>query len=153
MTTGSQPEVSELYAMAVEMADRVSERRGQANQFYLTLQTLLLGAPALIEVVGKGGSIEPMRGFLLAMVGAIVSVVWWLQLRSYRDLNRSKFEVINKIEADNFTIKPFTDEWTYLQKDKIPFWKGRYAELGAVERVIPVVFLGMNIVLAVMVWV
>jgi hypothetical protein len=153
VTAGSQAGAAELYAIAVEMADRVSARRGQANQFYLTLQTLLLGAPALIGSVGECGAIEPTRGFLLALIGGIVSVTWWLQLRSYRDLNRAKFEVINKIEAENFAIKPFTEEWTSLRQDKIPIWKGRYAELGAVERVIPIVFLVLNVVLAVIVWV
>ena len=40
----------ELYKLAVEMADRVSARRGHANQFYLTLQSVLLGAPALVAL-------------------------------------------------------------------------------------------------------
>jgi len=152
VTSPAEPEVRELYAMAVEMADRVSARRGQANQFYLTLQTLLLGTPALFGALGNGGAIDPLRGCLLAVVGAIVSVTWWLQLRSYRDLNRAKFVVINDIEATHLMIKPFSDEWTALKKDPLPFWQGRYAELGAVERVVPIIFLAVNVVLAVIVW-
>jgi len=146
------PEVVDLYRIAVEMADRVSSRRGQSNQFYLTLQTLLLGAPALFEVVGHGGAVDPLRGFLLALVGAIVSATWWLQLRSYRELNKAKFDVINAIEANHFAVKPFSDEWASLKKDPVRGWRGRYAELGTVERVVPIIFLVVNLVLAVVVW-
>jgi len=152
MTTREEPAVGELYAMAVEMADRVSARRGQANQFYLTLQTLLLGVPALFGAVSDGGAIDPLRGCLLAVVGAIVSITWWLQLRSYRDLNKAKFVVINKIEEDHFTVRPFSAEWEALKTDNVPFWKGRYAELGAVERIVPWIFLVVNVLLAIMVW-
>lgn len=152
MTSHVDPPISELYAMAVEMADRVSARRGQANQFYLTLQTLLLGVPALFGAVGGDGAADPVRSFLLAFVGAIVSVTWWLQLRSYRDLNKAKFDVINKIEADHFVVQPFSEEWKALNNDPVPFWKGRYSELGTVERFVPVIFFVVNVALAVMVW-
>lgn len=145
-------DVRELYKTAVEMADRVSARRGQANQFYLTLQTLILGVPALFERVGDGSQVDPLRNFLLAVVGVIVSATWWLQLRSYRDLNRAKFKVINDIEVSHFSVRPFSDEWDSLKGDKVQGWRERYAELGAVERFVPLLFLLLNAVIAVMVW-
>ena len=148
----SNGELLDLYKLTVEMADRVSARRGQANQFYVALQTALLGAPALFSVVGEGAEINPLRGFLLAVVGVTVSVVWWFQLRSYRDLNTAKFVVINKIEADNLPITPFSDEWAQLKKDPVPKLRDRYAELGFVERFVPIVFLLVNAALAVSVW-
>lgn len=150
--TDSSSEVKELYKTAVEMADRISARRGQANQFYLTLQTLLLGAPAIFETVGTGSGIDPLRSFLLSIIGIVISITWWLQLRSYRDLNRAKFMVINSIEADHFTVKPFSLEWEALQKDPISGWRSRYAELGTVERLVPFIFLSVNLVLAVATW-
>lgn len=148
----SNAELIDLYKMAVEMADRVSARRGQANQFYVALQTALLGVPAAFAVVGHGSEIDPLRSFLLSLVGAMVSVVWWFQLRSYRDLNTAKFRVINQIEADNLPIRPFSDEWKDLKKDPVPGFRGRYAELGFVERFVPIVFFAINTVLAVIVW-
>ena len=152
-STKPQPaeDVMDLYKLSVEMADRVSARRGQANQFYLTLQTLLLGVPAL-ATASTGGTPTRSGLTLLATVGAIVALVWWLHLRSYRDLNRAKFAVINKIEAEHFTVRPFTDEWSHLRPDKVTGWRRRYAELGTVERLTPWVFLGLNLVVAFMVW-
>lgn len=40
-------DVLEQYKLAVEMADRVSARRGNANLFYLSVQTTLLTAAGL----------------------------------------------------------------------------------------------------------
>jgi hypothetical protein len=139
--------------MAVDMADRVSARRGQANQFYLSIETLLLGVPAffgLTDVDGTGP--DPLRSTVLATVGVIVSMTWWLQLRSYRQLNRAKFQVILAIEREHFQIRPFCDEWESLQNDRIKGWRGRYAELGTVERTVPLVFLVANLLLGVWAW-
>jgi hypothetical protein len=146
------PDVLELYKLSVEMADRISARRGQANQFYLTLQSTLLGVPAVFSFFAKD-EFEPLRGTLLAVVGAITSIAWWLQLRSYRDLNRAKFSVINRIERDHLPVQPFNDEWKSLKQDPLPKWQGRYAELGTVERFVPLSFLALEVFVAVTVWV
>ena len=148
----ASPEVFEQYKLALEMADRVSARRGQANQFYLTLQSSLLGVPAILGLFGSGSGLDPLRATLIALIGAMTSITWWLQLRSFRDLNRAKFKVINQMERDYLTVHPFTDEWAVLKKDPIPRWQERYAELGAVERVIPVVFFLVNLVVGLTVW-
>lgn len=151
MSTAPADEAARLYATTVEMADRVSARRGQANQFYLSLETLLLGVPAFFGVTGPGSN-DPLRQTALAVVGVIVSGAWWLQLRSYRQLNRAKFNVILAIERDHFSIQPFTDEWASLKTDQVPGWRERYAELGTVERVVPIVFAVANGVLIVWAW-
>lgn len=145
------PEMVDLYKLAVEMADRVSARRGQANQFYLTLQSALLGVPAIFGSFGDE-EFDPLRAMLLAIIGAITSITWWLQLRSYRDLNRAKFDVINRIEQDHLPLQPFNDEWMSLKKDPLPKWRGRYAELGTVERVVPVAFFLLEVFVAITVW-
>jgi hypothetical protein len=43
----------------------------------------------------------------VALAGIILSGSWWLQLRSYRDLNHAKFAVINSVET-RFPVKLFT---------------------------------------------
>lgn len=147
------PEAFDLYRLAVEMADRVSARRGQANQFYLALETLLLGVPASINFALAA---NPSEGFtrwvtlVLGLCGIAISAAWWMQLRSYRDLNAAKFKVINKIEADHFEVRPFTDEWAHLKDDEIiKRWSGRYAELGTMERAMPFVFALLHLALIV----
>ncbi|MFI6850029.1 hypothetical protein OG535_40050 [Kitasatospora sp. NBC_00085] len=138
------PELLELYKLAVEMADRVSARRGTANAFFLSVQT------ALVTVVGFGiPRLEEAAWWAVLAVtiaGLTLSVAWWLQLRSYRDLNTAKFKVINQLE-NSLPVKIFADEWTYLKEDPIPAGRKRYAELGLSERLVPWVFAGVYLII------
>ncbi|MGV9873707.1 RipA family octameric membrane protein [Streptomyces cellulosae] len=139
-----QPEVLELYKLAVEMADRVSARRGTANAFFLSVQT------ALVTLIGFGIpklSESPWWvSWAVALAGITLSAAWWMQLRSYRDLNTAKFQVINKLE-EHLPARIFADEWEALKRDPIPGWRKRYAELGTSERVVPLVFTGAHLIL------
>lgn len=138
------PRVLDLYKMAVEMADRVSARRGTANAFFLTVQS------ALVAVTGLSiSTLEAAPWWITLAVtlsGVTLSISWWLQLRSYRDLNNAKFSVINSIE-DNLPVKIFSAEWEVLKRDPVPSWRKRYAELGSVERAVPVVFALLYVVI------
>lgn len=146
-------EVVAQYQLAVEMADRVSARRGHANQFYVSLQSLLLGAPILFSRLSPAANDgQRPATTLLYGIGVVVACTWWLQLRSYRDLNRAKFDVITRIERDYLEPRIFTDEWDSLKKDRVPGWRKRYAELGTVERVVPLIFIAANIIGIVWIW-
>ena len=139
------PAILELYKLAVEMSDRVSARRGTANTFYLTVQTAFVSALGLSASTLHNTS--DLGRLVVCLAGAAISVSWWLQLRSYRDLNKAKFSVINKIELD-LPLQIFSDEWNSLKRDPIPGWRGRYAELGSVERFIPLIFVVLYALLA-----
>jgi hypothetical protein len=127
----------DLYLLAVEMADRISSRRLTANSFYLILEASLvaLGSTSFISS-GVGGEWKQLAS---SVVGVAVSAVWWLALKSYRDLNRAKFQVITAMESKMAT-RLFSEEWTILKADPVESWRSRYAELGTAERVVPVIF-------------
>ena len=80
-----------------------------------------------------------------------MSVCWWLLLRAYRHLNTAKFAVINRIEIDHLPIKPYTDEWAELMPSETAAGRrarlGKIRELGGVERIVPIVFGVLYIVL------
>ena len=111
---------------------------------FLTVQTALVAVLgfALPNLQGRAWWVN----LAVSVAGIALSVSWWLQLRSYRDLNRAKFEVINNIEKQ-LPHRIFTDEWESLRKDPIPPLRARYAELGAVERFVPWVFAALYILL------
>ncbi|HEX5403733.1 MAG TPA: hypothetical protein VFX16_15685 [Pseudonocardiaceae bacterium] len=135
--TSADPQIVELYKLAVEMADRVSARRANSNAFFLTVQTTFVSVLGLAtSTLGKA---PWWTSLVVCLAGVVLSGSWWLQLRSYRDLNRAKFNVINSIEP-SLPVHVFSDEWDSLKKDPIPGWRGRYAELGSVERTVPVIF-------------
>ncbi|MGW5263493.1 RipA family octameric membrane protein [Microbispora sp. NPDC004025] len=135
------PAVLDLYKLAVEMADRLSARRGSANAFFLTVQTTFI---AVLAVTAPNLARSPWGvGLVVMLAGIALSATWWLQLRSYRDLNAAKFKVINKIE-ENLPVKAFSDEWEHLKRDPVRTWRNRYAELGMSERAIPWVFAALH---------
>lgn len=143
--SNARSDLLDLYKLAVEMADRISARRGSANAYFLSVQT------ALVTLVGFGFpklSESPWWASLAVTLGGItLSAAWWLQLRSYRDLNDAKFKVINKIEED-LPVKIFAEEWQILKaSEPIPAWRKRYAELGTSERIVPAVFIVAHLIL------
>lgn len=154
-TPGSVPDpaILDLYKVAVEQVDRISARRATANSYFLTINTGLTALVGLLAAAADASSKDLPKPDDVALVatagvGVILSATWWLLLRSYRDLNSAKFQVITEIEAAHLPVKIFEREWEILKADDgIPWWKGRYAELGFVERVVPVIFLVVYLLL------
>lgn len=140
------PHLLDFYKLAVDMADRVSARRAGANSFFVTVQS------AVVASLGFLAAQEPAapNGILLAVcgVGILGAGVWFLLLRSYRHLNRAKFDVILALET-RLPVQLFADEWASLKKDPVSRWRGRYAELGTVERLAPLLFAALNLATAV----
>jgi len=123
------PGFLDQYKLAVEMADRVSARRGVANSFFLTVNT------ALIALLGG----TDLRWYV-PLAGIAFAVTWWALLRSYRDLNRAKFEVILEMEK-RLPVQVYGDEWASL-KEAAPVGRrlAAYRELGQIERLVPGLF-------------
>lgn len=102
----------EQYRLYVEMADRVSARRGLANSFFLTLNT---GIFTLIVAFG----ITPADGktwWLAIPLVAILSqcFAWFYLVRSYRLLNSAKYQVVGALE-ERLPASPFwRAEWWAL---------------------------------------
>lgn len=138
-------ELFEPYALAVEMADRVSERRGAANKFFLSVQTTLLAAVGLADTTLD--HVAWYSALTAALTGCAISAVWWLQLRSYRMLNAAKFTVINRLEQ-RLPARIFMDEWEILKHvGEDGSHRLGYVELGTTERLIPWVLAGLHLLL------
>lgn len=139
----SQPSdaLLELYKMAVEMADRVSARRGIANAFFLSVQTAMLSVISIVATAG--GRMPWWAALILALAGISISATWWLQLRSYRALNGAKFEIINSVEL-LLPVRIFSDEWKILTRDSSEKWWYRKSELGSTERMVPWIFAALH---------
>lgn len=122
----------EIYKLLVEMADRVSQRRQTANNFYLSINSLLLGSSAYASALGSslyGAGVTTLAGLL-------ISALWIRNIESYKVLNEAKFSVINEIERQ-FTVQPFTEEWDRLTPSGS---NKRYKPFHKVEVAVPYVF-------------
>ncbi len=153
--------VLDLYKLAVEMADRTSARRAGANVFFVSLHGSLAALLGIIAAFAPKieGRTNPLALGIVAIVGVIYSITWWLLLRYYRRLNRAKFDVISSLE-NSLPVQIYTDEWKVLHPDDIPirpsskrerlkfFIKRRkHSEASLVEQLVPVALLLVYIVL------
>lgn len=171
MTKSSDDTIFKSYQLAVEMADRHSARRLASNTFYLTIQSVLLTAMAGLVTL----KIQDMNIItiviaigLLSVLGIILSIAWLFTIKSYHNLSSAKWGVILAIES-HLPVKPFSDEWNYLETDDFKKWKAEiaghatpkrmyrwlrernkyYTPQSAVERYIPITILCLHTIITI----
>ena len=120
-----QEHLLEEYKLYVQMADNVTSRRLQANSFFITVMSALL---VFLSYTADNGMPENIMYFgymLISILGVILSVVWYVILQSYRQLNSGKFKVIHELESQ-LPFPCYDSEWENLSgggksKKYIPF--------------------------------
>jgi hypothetical protein len=128
--------VLEQYKLYVEMADRVSSRRGLTNTFFLTLNTLVFTA---FGVLWKENPPDIAAGVLIMLLAVLLAQCagWWFIVRSYGQLNSAKYKVVGLLE-ERLPAAPYSNaEWTALKRGRD--WQV-YTPLTHVEQWIPVLF-------------
>lgn len=134
VTNLSDAALIEQYKIYVEMADRVSARRGLANTFFLTLNTSIVAAAAVAFQ-----NPPPARAILIvpwvALIGQCLG--WFWTIRSYRQLNTAKYAVIGALELRLPASPYWAAEWTALGGGRDP---SRYWPISHVETWIPFFF-------------
>jgi len=129
----------EVYKLCVEMADRLSARRGLANTYYIGLESALSAGLGLL--IGNGESLSTRKVVTLSLISLTLSLLWWIQITSHRNLSTAKYKVIHDLERE-LQVRPFTNEWDYIKSDRK--W---HLDLTHVERIIPIIFLLLNLLL------
>ena len=126
----------EQYKLYVEMADRVSQRREQSNRFYMTVVAAIVAILIVAARFGTPEGIWPMMFLIAGLFGTALSLVWYFNIKSYRQLNTAKFAIINKMEQQ-LPAAPYADEWELLRPQDGP---AKYIQLTRIERFVPVIF-------------
>jgi hypothetical protein len=125
----------EQYKLYVEMADRVSARRGLTNTFFLTLNSAIFAGAGFVW-----GRVAHPASWLLVfpmIVFVMQCLAWFWLVRSYRQLNGAKYAVIGALE-ERLPASPYwRAEWKALGEGKDP---GRYWPLTHLEQWIPLLF-------------
>jgi len=125
----------EQYKLYVELADRVSQRRGAANTFFLSINSL-------VALVVGGLWANPPDGPTWFLVFPLIilegmCVAWFWIVRSYRQLNTGKWMVVGALEERLPASPWWKAEWTALGKGED---RSRYWPLTHLEQWIPVLF-------------
>lgn len=133
-----QDHLLEQYKLFVEMADRVSQRRDQSNRFYVTFVAAITG---LLMVLARFGTsingIWPVVFLISGLLGAVLSFIWFLNIKSYRTLNTAKFEIINDLERQ-LPYQGYTKEWELLRPAT---GSPKYLQLTRIEQFVPAVIM------------
>ena len=139
----NRQELLEIYKLHAELADRVSQRREGANRLYVSLLTGVLVILAAILRFGAG--MIPFKVVLIAVgiIGILLSVSWFIVIRSYRQLNSGKFKALHELE-EKLAYPFFKREWDLLEKGEK---KNRYWKLTVVETFLPIGFFVLSLIL------
>ena len=131
-----QAERVEIYKLHAELADRVSRRREAANRLYVSL---LVGLMVFLGALLRFGANDaPVRIILSAAggIGVLLSISWYVVIRSYRQLNTGKFKALHELEQE-LAYPFFKREWELLAQGGD--WR-RYWRLTTVEVALPIIF-------------
>ena len=127
--------VLEQYKTYVEMADRISGRRGLTNTFFLSLNTVIITTVGIFWQHPPEVSRSLLTVPWLVLLGQCLA--WFWLLRSYRQLNTAKYAVIGTLE-ERLPASPYWGgEWAALGHGRDP---ARYWPLSHVEQWIPLLF-------------
>lgn len=129
----------EQYKLYVEMADRISQRRMNANTFFISVNTLLFA------VIPFSRNIITFWYVVVALLGSILCFMWYFILNSYSQLNSGKFKVIHEIEK-LLPLSSYSYEWELLGKGTE---KSKYWRLSHIEKMVPIVFFVMYVIFVV----
>ena len=132
----------EQYKLYVQSAENVSARRVVSNRYLLTLNAALVALYGL-QSAGFGQSYWTL---LVPVIGIPVSLLWYLIIKSHADLNRIKFDVIHEFEQ-HLPAAMYKYEWQLAEEGH-----GKaYRAVTTIERWIPILFVALHVVLAIMV--
>jgi len=130
-----QNHLFEQYKLFIDSVEKTSDRRQQANNYFITINT------ALISMIGLSFQINlfensPWLKILFAILGIIICFVFYFLIRSYKQLNTGKFAVIHEIEK-HLPLALYKYEWQVLGEGKN---KSKYYPFSHVELWIPRIF-------------
>jgi hypothetical protein len=136
--------VMEQYKLYVEMADRISARRQTANSFFLSINTALLAFVGLFASTVQAPDLPLSWTLAVAAAGVVLCYSWYRLVRSYSDLNGSKFRVVHAMEQ-LLPLAPYDAEWESVGRGEDP---RRYLPFTHLEIRIPWIFMALYLVLA-----
>jgi hypothetical protein len=89
--------ILDQYKTYVEMADRVSARRGLTNTFFVTLNSAVF---TIVGVFWQDRPPEPSIAVLAVLLAVALAQcgAWFFIVRSYRQLNTAECDVIGMLE-------------------------------------------------------
>lgn len=133
-----------LYELFVGTAEKVSDRRAQANAWMLSVNSAIVALYGYLQIdkpLAVSDAIKEIWLWAIPIAGILVCIAWFTLLTSYRLLNRAKFTVLMEIEKE-LSFSPFSrEEQVYKSDGRVP--------LSKIESAIPWTFAALYLAMAV----
>ena len=130
----SSQQFFELYKFYVELTDKMSQRRGQANVFFLSVLSTFIGLTGFAYPFLSNGGTKSIV-YLISVFGILLCFVWYLNINSYKQINKLRFTVIQEMEI-SLVFPCFSREWQLLKEKKM-----KYTRLSKIEKFVPLLFI------------
>ena len=131
-----QVDLLEQYKLYVQSAENVSARRVASSRYLLTLNVALVALYGL-QTANFG---QTYWTLLVPVLGIPVSLLWHQIIKSHRDLNALKFDIIHELER-YLPAALFHYEWQLAGEGK----GSSYNPVTYIERWIPMAFVALHL--------
>ncbi len=123
------------YQLYVEGMEKISDRRQNANNYFITINTVLISFIGVLSQMKMFEQIAWIKS-LIVVIGIIICIIFWFLLRSYKQLNTGKFKVIHEIEK-RLPLALYDFEWKVLGEGRDI---NLYFPFSHIEMIIPWIF-------------
>lgn len=126
----------EQYKLYVQSADNASARRISSNRYLLTINAALTAVYGLQSFAVE----HVLLAVPVAVAGILLSVLSYSIVKSFRDLNTAKFEIIHELES-HLPVRLYGYERDLLRRGR-----GRwYCPVTHIEQWTPLLFLALHL--------
>jgi len=125
----------EEYKLYVEGIEKVSDRRQSANNYFLTINTVIISFTQIAGSLEVAGFNHNLKRWIFVL-GVTICAIWWYLIRAYKQLNAGKFNVIHQIE-NKLPLRLYSFEWDILKQGKD---RNVYYPFSHIELLVPWVF-------------
>ena len=134
----------EIYKLYLDLSDKLSARRLSVNSFFLTLNSFLIGLLGYGKLSSSSmdaATASPEFYWIISLLGMVICVVWFKIIHAYKNIMRSKFIVIQRIEQQ-LPLAAYEAEWQVLRENN------GYQPLTHFEMIVPWIFFVLNLVIS-----
>lgn len=85
---------NEQYKIFVESADKISDKRINQNNIYITIELALLSYLSAVKI-------EKLYIYIFCSMGLFIAILWFLTIDNYSKRNKVKYQIINEYEKEN----------------------------------------------------
>lgn len=126
----------EQYKLYVQSAENNSTRRVASSRYLLTVNAALVAAYGLQSLLTE----RALLAIPISLAGIVLSLLSYGIIKSFRDLNTAKFEIIHELE-ERLPAALYAYEWQLLEEGRgKAYWPTTH-----VEKWMPFVFLALHV--------